>query len=161
MVLLLVALLAASQPAQLIQPEVLGHARWIFSTIGHSEWCPPGNLRLDLQTGSYALTVRAPRPTCNKVDLERSVRTGTFSGESLARLRAASQRVVIEGMRNTDCRNGREPPGIVINNGGVPLIVLATGSGVAWTPDDLGCWSKGATALQAALDDAFVTRDWR
>jgi len=161
MVLFLVALLAMAQPAAPLPPEVLGQANWIFSTVGPSEWCAPGNVRLDLRTGRYVLTVRTPRARCDKPDLERPVRTGTLPVARLALVRAASRRVVAEGLRSADCRDGRRPADLVIGNDHASLLALTTASGVAWTPDDHSCWSAAAIALQATLDDAFATREWR
>src|SRR4051812_12717904 len=58
----------------------LGRTAWVFATIGHSEWCPPGNVRLDLVTGLYAVTGRAARPVCGRRGLERPVVTARLGG---------------------------------------------------------------------------------
>jgi len=159
MLTLLAALVAATQsPPKAVS---LGQTAWIFSTIGHSEFCNPGHVRLDLRSGRYSLTARAPRSVCNKKGLKRPVRSGTLRDHSLGKLRAAYQDVLVEGLENPVCRSGGKPQDIIISNGGTPILLLATGRAVASAPDDLTCWSKSATALHEALDDAFAVRNWR
>jgi len=155
---LLVALMVAVQPSP--NAVALGRTAWIFSTIGHSEFCNPGHARLDLQTGRYTLTARAPRRICDQPGLERSVRSGTLVDGSLARLRDAYQRALTEGMESPVCREGGKSQDIIISNGGTPILLLATGRAVRSAPDDLSCWSNAATALHDALDEAFGTRNW-
>lgn len=143
------------------QPIALDQTAWVFSTIGQSEFCNPGHVRVDLRTGRYTLTVRAPRRICGNPDIDRPVRSGRLSDESLARVRATYQQVVAEGLDTPVCREGGKPQDIVISNGGTPILIVATGRAVGSAPDDLGCWSKAATALHDALDEAFGTRNWR
>jgi hypothetical protein len=154
-----IALMALVQtPAQ---PVALDRTAWVFSTIGQSEFCNPGYVKLDLRTGRYTLTVRAARRLCDQPDLDRPVKSGRLPDESLARVRAAYQQVIAEGLETPVCREGGKPQDIVISNGGTLILVVATGSAVGSAPDDLGCWSKAATALHDALDEAFGTRNWR
>ena len=155
MISLLAAFLAAGQPAPPPGTVALGHTAWIFSTVGHSEWCPPGNVRLDLRTGHYAFTDRAPRQTCNEARLERSVSMGTLGAERLAAVRVAYLRVLAEGFTNPVCREGGRPDTIIVSNGGTPILVLATGADTVSAPDALTCWSEAASALHDLLDDSF------
>jgi hypothetical protein len=159
MLAVLIALMALAQTP--VQPIALGRTAWVFSTIGQSEFCNPGHVRLDLRTGRYSLTVRAPRRLCDQRDLERPVRSGKLPDESLARVRAAYRQVIAEGLETPICREGGKPRDIVISNGGTLILVVATGTAVGSAPDDLGCWSKAAIALHDALDEAFGTRNWR
>jgi hypothetical protein len=159
MLSLLVALVATIQPPPSAVP--LGRTAWIFSTIGHSEFCNPGHVRLDLWRGRYSVTARAPRRVCDKRGLERPVRNGTLVEESLGKLRVAYQRVLADGLENPVCREGGKLQDIIISNGGTPILVIATGRAVKSAPDDLTCWSKAATALHDALDEAFGARKWR
>ena len=161
MVPFLAALIAPVQPAQAPTPATLGRTAWIFSTVGHSEFCPAGNVSVDLRTGRYTLTQRAPRRVCDEVSLERPVKTGTLVGKPLARLRGAYLRVVTEGFESAACREGAARQEIVISNGGTPILVLTTGRGTGSAPDDLGCWNEATTALHDALDDTFGARNWR
>jgi hypothetical protein len=159
MIPLFVALVATVQPV-LPKPVTLGRTAWIFSTIGQSEFCPPGNVTVDLTTGRYTLTARAARRMCDQQGLERPVRRGKLVGASLARLRAAYLRVVREGFDNAVCSEGRKPQDIIISNAGTPIVVLATGGGIGSAPDDLSCWSEAATALHDELDKTFGANDW-
>ena len=70
-------------------PFLPGRTAIVFSTIGHSEWCPAGNVRLDLATGRYAVTPTAPRLICTQPNLERPVFTGRLKGTPLADLQRA------------------------------------------------------------------------
>lgn len=116
---------------------------------------------IDLRTGRYTLTVRAPRDVCNKVGLERPTETGKLAGESLARLRAAHSRVLMKGFENPACLDGGKPKDFIITNAGTPIVVLATGIDTGSAPDDFSCWSEAASALHDALEDAFDARNWR
>ena len=153
---LLAALIAATQPPPQARPAALGHTAWVLATVGHSEWCPAGNVRLDLRTGRYALTPRASRRICGTAGLERPVVTGRLEPARLAPIRAAYLRARAEGLVHPDCENGRGPGDrIVISNGGRQLLVVAHGAATIWPPEDLGCWSDAANALHARLDEAF------
>jgi hypothetical protein len=161
MFLLFAALAAGAQPFPAPEFARLGRKAWVFSTIGHSEWCPPGNVKVDLSTGRYALTVRAPRSVCNDVNLERPVKLGMLSAEALDRVRAAAVQVAKEGTSTPDCHKGDGLSGIYVDNGGPPLVVLTTGGDVAWAPDDRGCWSGAVNALHSSLEGTFNTRNWK
>jgi len=156
----LLAFLATPAPARTALPP--GGTEWIFSTIGHSEFCNPGHVRLDLRTGRYDLTARAPRRICDKPGLERPVVNGTLAAEALETLRIAYRRVLADGLESRACREGRRPQGgmVLISNGGTPILLVATGRAVGSPPDDLTCWSEAATAFHHALEKAFGARDW-
>jgi hypothetical protein len=150
------ALLAAAQPPHRAQLEpALGRTAWVFATIGHSEWCPAGNVRLDLVTGRYELTGRAARRECGRRGLERPVVTARLGGARLAAIRAAYRRVFAEDLESLECREGKHPAAFVISNGGTPILVVATGALTLGAPDDLACWSDAANALHGALDETF------
>ena len=155
MLSLLAAIFAASQPAPSGHIAVLGRTAWIVATVGHSEWCPPGNVRLDLRTGRYLFTARAPRRVCTDARLERPTRTGTLSAARLEAVRTAYFRALSEGLEKPVCRDGGRLEEIVISNGGTQVLVLATGSETGSAPDDLTCWSAAASALHDALDRIF------
>ena len=155
MIPLAAALAALSQPAPSAEAIRIGRTAWIFSTIDQSEFCPAGNVRLDLRTGRYAVTAGAPRRICNTRNLERPVRTGRLGADRLAAVRAAYRRVVAEGLTNPVCEAGGHPDEIVISNGGTPIMVVASGAWTVIPPDDLTCWSDAANALHALLDDEF------
>lgn len=155
MLALLATLIAAAHPPDPAPAVRLGRTAWIFATVGHSEFCPAGNLILDLKTGRYTLTPRASRRTCQQAGLERPVVRGRLAGARLAGVRTAYLRSLSEGLESELCREGGRPENITISNGGTPVLVATNGSGSGSAPDDLSCWSEAATALHDALDEAF------
>jgi hypothetical protein len=155
MLSVLAALLAASQPALPRDRARLGQTAWLVATVGHSEFCPAGNVRLDLRTGRFQFTARAPRRRCNDPALERPVRVGMLAAAPLRAIRDAYLRVRADGLVNPACENGGRPDEIVVSNGGTPLLVVATGATTGVAPENLTCWSDAASALQQALDAAF------
>ena len=112
-------------------------------------------MRLDLRTGHYLFTARAPRRICSNAALERPTVSGTLRAERLAAVRTAYLRALSEGLKNPACRNGGLPQEIVISNGGTPILVLANGFRTASAPDELSCWSAAAAALHGELDHIF------
>lgn len=157
MLSLLAALFAASQPAPSPAAPTLGRTAWILSTVDQSEWCPAGNVRLELATGRYAHTAGARRPACVDRRLERPALTGRLNAARLATVRAAALRVLTEGSTKPACRDGGRPQEIVISNGGLHILVLTTGAYSQSAPDDLSCWSDAAWALHSLLDETFRT----
>ena len=151
----LAALLAAILPAESADPAALGGSEWIVATLAHSEWCPAGNVRLDLRSGRYALTARAAGRVCGDSGLQRPVVTGRLGSGRLEAVRGAFARAVAEGLEGPECREGKRPDHIVISNGGTPILVIATGAFQEAAPDDLTCWSDAATELQDVLDETF------
>jgi len=151
----LAALLAAIQPAPSGPAAVLGRTAWLVATVGHSEWCPAGNVRLDLRTGGYLFTARAPRRVCNEAGLERPVRSGALRAATLEAVRGAYLRARSEGLTERACREGRRPEGIEVNNAGTPVLVLTSGSYTLSAPGELSCWNEAARALHQELDHIF------
>lgn len=125
----------------------------IFSTIGHSEWCPAGNVRLDLATGDFTLAPTAPRHLCNRPDLERPAITGRLDAAALTAIRRAYE--LAQGEDLDGCRNGGRPP-LIISNGGTPILVLTSGARTVATPSSHSCWSESARMLHRKLEGAFA-----
>ena len=150
---LLTALMILSQPASPAEISTLRGKTTVFSTVGQSEWCQPGNVWLDLRTGKYAFTARAPRRVCNDNQMERPVRRGRLERTSLSTIRGAFQRVRAEGL--DACRDGSEPQQIMFSNGGIRILALTSGTVTTTAPGDLSCWSEAAHQLHRALDGAF------
>jgi hypothetical protein len=150
----LVAALLAAAPAPPIGP---GHTATIFATVQHSEFCPAGNVTLDLRTGRYALTRGAPTRICRNADLERPIVHGRLGTKALASIRLAWRRVWAEGVTDPACEDGGHPDEIVISNGGTPILALTAGAGTIAPPEDLTCWSKAASALYDKLEKALGT----
>lgn len=116
---------------------------------------------LDLRTGRYELTARASRNVCNDPQLERPVTHGTLGPDKLASVRLAYQRVLAEGLESQTCRDHKRPDYIVIDNGGVRVLVVTNGYASIPAPDDLTCWSDAATGLKDLLDHTFSPADYR
>lgn len=151
MLILAASILIATPPA----PDTSfrsGRTATVFSTIGHSEWCPAGNVTLNLVTGRYALTPTAPRRLCSQPDLERRVFTGRLDEAPLIAIRRAYRRAKEEGL--DACLEGT-PVAPIISNGGTPTLVLTTGSRTIVTPSEHSCQSNAARALHDAVDEAF------
>lgn len=125
----------------------------IFGTVGQSEWCPAGNVRVDLETGQYALTRRAPRAVCWDASLERPISEGRLDGAQLHALEQAFQRAVSHGLN--DCRAGTRPDDIIVSNGGVPVLVVTDGRGTTSAPTEFNCWSDAGRNLHSLLDTTF------
>jgi hypothetical protein len=157
MLAFLTALAAAAQPAPAQPTPTIGRTAWVFSTIDNSEWCPAGNVRLDLRTGRYELTHGASRLVCGDRNLQRPVTSGTLAAPRLADLRAAYLRVLSEGLEDPVCRDGGRPARIVIGNGGKTILVVASGSRTVSPPENRSCWSEAATALHNQLGRQFRT----
>jgi len=153
--MLLAALLLAGQEPVAAADKEFDRTGWIFSTVAHSEWCPAGNVRLDLRSGAYILTVRASRGTCSEPGLERPVRQGILDREALTALRAGFLRVEKEGFETHRCRHGKPHDLYIVNNGGTPTLVVSNGAGTGVAPNNLTCWNDAANDLHALLDETF------
>lgn len=147
--------MAVSQPAPASTVDLLGRSAWLFATVDHSEWCPAGNVWLDLRSGRYAYTAGVAQRICHQPGLERPVRTGRLPRGQLAAIRAAAARARTEGFIHPSCRGGPPRDEIDISNGGTPVLVLTNGTGTRSAPDDLNCWSEATSALCGWLDQAF------
>ena len=154
---LLAAFIAFGPPAPPAEAFPPDRTAWIFSTVGQSEWCPAGNVRLDLRTGQYAFTATASPATCDEPGLERPVRTGTLDAGDLAAVRAAYSRAQMDGLEQPVCREGGRPERLIISNGGPHILLVASGAITMSAPDDLSCWSEAALALHDLLDEEFAS----
>jgi len=125
----------------------------IFATVGHSEWCPAGNVQLDLGTGDYTLTPRAARAVCSDPELARPVLRGKLEATRLSAIREAWDHARKDGLNI--CRRGES--GGVISNAGTPIMVLTSGVRTIAAPQEYGCWSKAGSALYRAIDESFET----
>lgn len=137
-----------------------GTAR-LFATVDHSEWCPAGNVQLDLSAGRYALTRRAARPGCSDPTLNRPSVNDSLDRAGLAALRLAWERAQREGLENAACRAGGKPDDPIVSNGGTPVLILTSGAATIATPSDHSCWSDAALALHDTLERAVSPGDYR
>jgi hypothetical protein len=151
--LLLVVTLSACAGAA--SPGVREHPATavVFGTVGQSEWCPAGSVRVDLRTGGYALTAKAPREVCQDPDLERPVVEGTLDAARLRALQRAFQRTISDGL--DACRGGRRPDDIIVSNGGLHILLVTDGRATDAAPGDLSCWTEAAWAMHNLLAATF------
>lgn len=149
-----VPLLLVTQAASAAAPAPTSSVA-IFSTVGHSEWCPAGTAYLDLRTGRYDLMPRAERSICHKPGLERRVKQGTLAVSKLSAIRKAQEEIGAEGLTLKACREGRDPPDIVISNGGRVTLVISDAVHTEAAPENQSCWTDAAWALHRALERAF------
>ena len=151
--LLLAALLVAAAPDT--TPRV---SAMIISTIGQSEWCPAGDVRLELSTGSFVLRALTRSPDCNSQSFERPVTQGVLGASDLERVRVAALKVQADGLVRLECRRGGKPGQVVISNDGPRHLALSTDHGLSWTPEDLSCWTESGLDLHRTLEEVFDTK---
>lgn len=130
-----------------------GRTAIIFSTIEHSEWCPAGNVRIDLVTGEFALTPRAPREVCQNAGLERSSKSGRLDTARLEEVRRAYLNAQSAGL--DICIDDFIPESIIVSNGGTPILALTSGAYTLAAPEKLQCWSDEANKLDRTLNEIF------
>ena len=128
----------------------------IVASVGHSEWCwPPGSVRLNLSTGRYAVTPSPRWRTCRRPVWPRRVRTGILAAGDLAAVRSAYGQARLEGLEDPACRNGGQPPRVVISNGGDRTLRIIVRRVPIVPPRNEGCWSDAASRLHRVVDDLF------
>jgi hypothetical protein len=127
----------------------------IFSTVGHSEWCPAGTAYVDLGTGRYSLMPRAERSVCHKAKLQRRVKQGMLTSAQLSAIRKAYEATQADGLTLQVCRNGGRPTDIVVSNGGRVTLVVSGGTRTEAAPEELGCWTQAAKGLHDTLERTF------
>lgn len=131
-----------------------GRTAVIFGTVGQSEWCPAGNVRIDLESGTYAFTARAPRTVCQNHDLQRPIAQGRLDVPRLQVLKEAYEQALADGL--DICRGGaRRDDEFIVSNGGLHVLVVTSGRATYAAPTDLSCWTDGAWALHDLLDETF------
>lgn len=128
---------------------------FVYATIQHSEWCPAGNVQLNLRTGEFILTERADRVNCHDLSIERQSRKGMLNQNDLQTFRDAFDLVRSEGLETSICRAGGKPDDIIVSNGGLPTLVVTTGAKTEHAPDRLECWSEAAKSLRVLLETTF------
>ncbi len=152
---LVISLLAFFSVANIGQQGWDDRTAFIYATVQHSEWCPAGNVQLDLRTGEFVLTERADRENCQDPDIERPNHKGKLDESDLQALRGLFELARSEGLEATVCREGGKPDYIIISNGGLRTLVVTTGAYTESAPDRLECWSEAAKSLRVSLETIF------
>jgi hypothetical protein len=138
-----------------------GHSASVFATVGHSEWCPPGSVRVDLGTGRYTVTAPRTWQVCTRPPFRSRIRRGRLGPDDLAAVWAAYRDAESAGLANPVCRNGARPENIVISNGGTPTLRLTDRGRTVSPPNDSSCWSEAAWRFHRLLEDLFNPRSHR
>lgn len=127
----------------------------VTTTVGWSEWCPPGVVTVDLDTGVYRWIQQLPRSYCNPEGAAPIVR-GTLATDELNVIRDSARLARAQGLARAECAAGKSSERIVISNGGSAfLLTLVDPKGGIAAPSDLSCWSDVAFQLQRVLDRKF------
>lgn len=127
----------------------------VTTTVGWSEWCPPGMVTVDLDTGLYRWVQQLPRPLC-RPNSAAPVLSGTLATEKLEAIRNAARIARGQGLARVECAAGKSSERIVFSNGGSAyLLTLVDPKGGIAAPGDLSCWSDAAFQLQRVLDREF------
>jgi hypothetical protein len=153
----------AAGPTHASAPETgRGRPDSVFATVGHSEWCPSGHVRLDLDSGLYTLRAPSSWRVCRRPPFRSRIRQAVLAADQMAAVRAAYRNAVAEGLDNPACRNGlRRPDEVVIGNGGIPALRLTSRGQTLSPPRDLTCWSEAARHLHRVLGNMFNPRTAR
>jgi hypothetical protein len=148
-----------ASPSRAAEPE--DNTASVFATVGHSEWCPPGTVQLDLMTGRYTVTAPLTWRTCRRPPWARRTRTGVVPSLELIPLQVTYDMVTVEGLEHHQCRGRGRPEQIVVSNGRTPLMRLTDRGRTISAPNDRACWTGAASRLQCLLEAAFMPGDRR
>jgi hypothetical protein len=149
-----VALAAAAGPAE-AAPRETGPLVSVFATIAHSEWCPPGTVRVNFATGRYIVTAPRTWRTCHRPAFPGRITTGVLGARDRAAVEVASAMAATEGLEHPSCRNGGQPGEIYLSNGGDPTLRLTMRGRTLTPPDNRSCWSEAAWQLHRLLRNLF------
>jgi hypothetical protein len=130
----------------------------IVASVGHSEWCRTGTVRLNLMTGRYSVTAPPTWRTCRRPLWPSAIRRSVLPAAELAAVREAWQRAEAEGLESAACRNGGRPENIIISNGGARTLRVALHGRTIAPPGDENCWSQATTQLHDVLERLFNPR---
>ena len=143
---LTIAATIAAGPARAAEGEA--DPASVYATVGHSEWCPQGHVRLDLGTGRYRVTAPRTWRTCRRPAFRSRIRTGLLPADQLAAVREAYRAAMSRGLERRDCR-------VVISNGGTPSLRITRRGQTVAAPANEGCWSEPALRLHQVLERLF------
>ncbi len=124
----------------------------VFATVGHSEWCRPGTVQLDLMTGRY--TVTAPRTwrSCRRPAWAARTKTGVLTSLERVSIQVTFENAIGFGLEHPLCRGGGRPEQTVVSNGGRRIMRLTERGRTTVAPNDQSCWTGAASRLQCLLD---------
>lgn len=142
------------------EPEP-GHSGIVFSTVGHSEWCPSGTVRLDLATGRYTVTAPSTWRECRRPPFRSRINAGVLDADELVRARDAYRSVEAEGLEHRACRNGGRPDRIIVSGSRTPILRMINRARTRTAPAEHSCWSDAGLQFRRVLEDLFNPRTAR
>ncbi|MBV7258847.1 hypothetical protein [Erythrobacter crassostreae] len=133
--------------------------RNLISTIDHSEWGDPSQLRVDLDTGAYSIKYgkwAADAPGSRGRSRGRPF-SGRLNERSLYELNEMVARTRVSGLVEEECAAipRRERGYMIVSNGGTPLLKLMLNGTKATSYAELDCWTDEANKLHDHLLDLF------
>lgn len=137
-----------------------GHSGTVFSTVGHSEWCPSGTVRLDLATGRYTVTAPPTWRECRRPPFRSRINAGVLDADELVRARDANRSAEAEGLEDPACRNGGRPDRIIVS-GRTPVLRMTNRARTLMAPAEHSCWSDAGLQFRRVLEDLFNPRTAR
>ena len=124
----------------------------IVSDIDMSEWRPPSALRIDLDSGQYAVTPSSWAPPYVS---KSQTRSGTVAGEKLGQLRAAFSNALSAGLSIEGCEAAHPRYPSVVGNAGLQGMSLTyNGKDMATSRIPI-CWTPEARTLVRLLNEYF------
>ena len=130
----------------------------VFASVGWSEWCRPGYVWVDIDSGRFVWNAQLPRSECQSAKSAPLV-VGELTAEERATLGENIREALTNGLVEQACREGRDPPRPVLSNAGAPYILVLSGPTDSLSaPNDLSCWSDAAMSLQRRLQRMFDLR---
>ena len=152
------AALAAGAVPAFARPGPPAPPATIIASVGHSEWCRTGTVRLNLATGRYL--VRAPSTwlRCRRPPWPRAVSTGLLNAGDLAAVREAAHRAEADGLADWTCGYNGQTQRVVISNGGMAVLRVTQRGRTVAPPANAGCWSEAALQLHSLLQRLFDPR---
>ena len=133
----------------------------IVASVGHSEWCRAGTVRLDLRSGRYTVQAPPTRRTCRTPTWPVAVRVGVLGDRDLTAVWTAWREAEASGLEDPACGRSAQGQRIVISNGGASILRVTRGRRTLAPPRDQGCWSEAARRLHSLLREDFDPRPAR
>lgn len=131
--------------------------RTLISSIDHSEWGDPSQLRVDLDTGAYSIVYGLDYKSGSRGRSRGRPLYRTLNAKDLDGLNAMVAKAQISGLTDEQC--AATPRGergyFKISNGGTPQLSLMLNGSKSASFDDWECWTDEASQLHDHLLDLF------
>lgn len=134
-----------------------GEARMVSGTVDQSEWAEPGEVTVDLDSGTYRFT---PGASTRPAPARNAPLAGTVAPDLLGELNALVRTADTQGLVDMQCASidRSERASMIVSNGGPKRVAIALEGSNESSHPDLECWTGAARALhnklQAVVDAA-------